>query len=214
MRGFLVALISVALPAWSAAQTVAPALRDNDTIIAIGWAGSEHQIHEQQQWHGSLLVAFSGGHYWTDHLKTDVEASWNSPRGRGVYETIERQGGYTYALADYRADDIRAGISQLYQFGRNAWVHPYLGAGVDVVRRQASLDRLPQSRTAYLQNRNVLVDFPALTERKTTVFAQAVLRAGLKMYVTEQAFFNTDLKFGVRRDVDHLVWKLGMGFDF
>ena len=93
-------------------------------------------------------------------------------------------------------------------------MHPYVGAGVDVVRRQASLDRLPQSRTAYLQNRNVLVDFPALTERKTTVFAQAVLRAGLKMYVTEQAFFNTDLKFGVRRDVDHLVWKLGMGFDF
>ena len=151
---------------------MAPTLRDNDTIIAIGWAGAEHQIYEQRQWHGSLLVAFSGGHSWTDHLKTDVEAS------------------------------------------RNAWVDPYVGAGVEVVRRQASLDRLPQSRTAYLQNRNVLVDFPALTERKTTVFAQAVLRAGLKMYVTEQAFFNTDLKFGVRRDVDHLVWKLGMGFDF
>jgi opacity protein-like surface antigen len=214
MRGFLVVLISVALPAWSAAQSAPPTLRDNDTIIAIGWAGSEHQIHEQREWHGSLLVAFRGGHYWTDHLKTDVEASWNSPRERGVYETIERLGGYTYALADYRADDIRVGISQLYQFGRNAWVHPYVGAGVDVVRREASIDRLPQSRTIYLQNRNVPVDIPALTERKTTVFAQAVLRTGLKMYVTERAFFNTDLKFGVRRDVDHLVWKLGMGFDF
>ena len=41
-----------------------------------------------------------------------------------------------------------------------------------------------------------------------------MLKTGLKMYVGEKTFFNTELKFGVRRDVDHLVWKIGMGIDF
>ena len=214
MRVLLAVLISGVSPAWAAAQTAPAALPANDTTISIGWAGAEHEIYDQRRWHGSLLVGLSGGHYWTDHLKTEVEASWNSPRRHQVYQDIERQGGHTYALSDYRAHDIRVGAAQIYQFGRNDWVHPYVGVGADVVRREASLDRLAQSRSVYLQNRNIPVDILAASERKTIVFAHAVLKTGLKMYVSEKAFFNTELKFGVRRDVDHLVWKLGMGVDF
>ena len=66
----------------------------------------------------------------------------------------------------------------------------------------------------FVQNRNIPVDIPGASERKTMVFAQAVLKTGLKMYVGEKTFFNTELKFGVRRDVDHVVWKIGMGVDF
>jgi opacity protein-like surface antigen len=214
MRVLLAMLICGVTPAWAAAQTAPATLPTNDTIIAIGWSGSEHEIHDERRWHGSLLVGLSGGHYWTDHLKTELDASWNSPRGREIYETIERQGGYTYALSDYRAHDIRVGVAQLYQFGRNDWVHPYVGVGVDVVRREASLDRLRQSRTVYLQNRNVPVEIPAASEHTTMVFAHGVVKTGLKMYVNEKAFFNTELKLGVRRDIDHVVWKIGMGVDF
>ena len=214
MRVLLAALICGAAPALAAAQTPPALLPANDTIIAIGWAGSDHEIHDQRRWQGSLLVALSGGHYWTDHLKTEFDAGWNGGRLDDVYETIERQGSHTYALWDYRADDIRIGVSQLYQFGRNAWIHPYVGVGADIVRRQTALDRAAQSRTVFLQNRTIPVNIPAASERKTTVFAHAVLKSGLKMYVTEKAFFNTELKFGLRRDVDHLVWKLGMGVDF
>ena len=215
MRVLLAVLICGATPAWAAAQTASATLPANDTIIAIGWAGAEHQIYDQRQWHGSLLVGLSGGHYWTDHLKTEVDTSWNSSRRHQIYENIERQGGYTYALSDYTSHDIRAGIVQLYQFGRNDWVHPYVGLGADLVRRDASIDRLQQSRTIFIApNRNVPVEIPAESERKTTVFAHAVLKTGLKMYVSDKAFFNTELKFGVRHDVDHVVWKLGMGVDF
>lgn len=215
MRVFLAMLICGVTPAWAAAQTKAATLPSNDAIVAIGWAGAEQKIFEQRQWHGSLLVGLSGGHYWTDHLKTEVEASWNSPHTRQVYENIERQGGYTYSLSDYRARDIRVGVVQLYQFGRNEWVHPYVGVGADIVRRDASIDRLKQSRTVFVApNRNIPVEIPALRERKTSVFAHAVLKTGLKMYVSEKAFLNTELKFGVRHDVDHMVWKLGMGVDF
>ncbi len=214
MRVLLLMLICGLTPAWAAAQNAPATLPAYDTIIAIGWAGSEHEIRDQEPWHGSLLVALSGGHYWTDHLKTEVEASWNSPRRSDVYETIVSQGGYTYALSDYRAHDVRIGVSQLYQFGRNEWVHPYVGVGADVVRREASLVRSPQTRTVFVQNRNIPVVIPAANETQTKVFAHAVLRTGLKMYVTEKAFFNTELRFGIRRDVDHVVWKFGMGFDF
>ena len=213
MRVLLAVLICGVTPVWCAAQT-SVSLPANDAIISIGWAGADHHVQDQRRWHGNLLIGISAGRYWTDHLKTEAEASWNSPRTHEVYETIERQGGYTYALSDYRAFDVRAGVAQLYQFGRNEWVHPYVGVGADVVRRSASLERWPQSRTVFLQSRSIPVEIAAATERKTTVFAQAVLKTGLKMYFGEKTFFNTELKFGVRREVDHLVWKMGMGIDF
>ncbi len=214
MRVLLALLICGVTPAWAGAQTAPAALPGNDAIVSIGWAGAEHEIQDQRRWDGTLLAGLSSGHYWTDHLKTEVEASWSRPRKQEVFETIERQGGYTYALSEYRAHDIRIGVSQVYQFGRNEWVHPYVGVGADVVRRGASLERLPQSRTVFLQNRNIPVDISAASERKTVVFAEAVLKTGLKMYVGEKTFFNTEVKFGVRHDVDHLVWKFGMGVDF
>ena len=135
MRVFLAVLMCGVTPAWAAAQSVAATLPDNDAIIAIGWAGAEHKIHDDRQWHGSLLVGVSGGHYWTDHLKTEVDANWNTSAGMRSIENIARDGGYTYALSDYRAHDTRIGVVQLYQFGRNEWVHPYIGVGADVVRR-------------------------------------------------------------------------------
>ena len=213
MRLLLALLICGVTPAWAAAQTEVR-LPTNDTIISIGWAGADHHVHDERRWHGNLLVGLSSGHYWTDHLKTEVEASWSSPRTHQVYENIERQGGYTYALSDYRALDVRVGVAQVYQFGRNEWMHPFVGIGADVVRREYSLERLPQSRTVFLQNRNIPVEIAPSSERKTIVFAQAVLKAGVKMYIGEQTCFTTELKFGVRRDVDYLVWKIGMGIDF
>src|SRR5687767_4637582 len=118
MRVLLAVLMCGLTISWAAAQQ-AVSLPCNDAIISIGWAGADHDIHDQRRWHGNLLLGLSGGHYWNDHLKTEVEASWNSPGKHQVYENIERQGGYTYALSDYRAYDVRVGIAQLYQFGRN-----------------------------------------------------------------------------------------------
>lgn len=214
MRVLLAVLVCGVTPILAAAQTTPAILPENDATVSVGWSGAEHTLRDERRWHGSLLLGLSGGHYWTDQLKTEVEASWMRPRGREIYETIERQGGITYALSDYRAEDIRFGFVQIYQFGRNQWVHPYVGAGADVVRRKAIIERARQSRTVYVAGRNISVDIPAASERTSSVFAQAVLKTGLKMYVAEKTFFNTELKFGVTNDVDHVVWKLGMGIDF
>jgi hypothetical protein len=215
MRVLFALVMTAATPLTAAAQSIAPApLPSNDVGITLGWAGGEHNTHDQRRWHGSLLAGVTAGHYWTDHLKTEVEASWNSARNKDVYQTLERQGGFTYALSDYRAQDVRIGVVQIFQFGRNEWVHPYVGLGADIVRRHTALEREQQSRFIYLQNRTIPVEIPAAIEHDTRVFGEAVIKAGLKMYVTERMFFNTDLRFGIRRDIDHVVWKFGMGLDF
>jgi opacity protein-like surface antigen len=215
MRVLSALVLTAAMPLLGAAQSIEPGpLPANDVGITLGWAGGEHNTQDQQRWHGSLLVGVSGGHYWTDHLKTEVEASWNSAHNKDVYQTLERQGGFTYALSDYRAHDVRIGLVQIFQFGRNQWVHPYVGVGAGVVRRRTTLERERQSRFIYLQNRTIPVEIPAAIEHDTTVFGEAVIKTGVKMYVTERTFFNTDLRFGIRPDIDHVVWKFGLGLDF
>ena len=213
MRVFVAMLICSVMPGWAAAQ-VTPTLPKNDARVSIGWSGADHQHAEDGRWFGSLLASANAGHYWTDHWKTEVEAAWSSPGTREVYENIQRDGNYTYAIANYKADDVRIGVAQLYQFGRNQWVHPYVGIGADVVHRHAAVDRPAQVRTVYVRNGTIPVEIPASSERRTTVFAQAVLKTGLKMYVSEKTFFNTELKFVVRDEVDHVVWTIGLGRDF
>jgi len=202
-------------PASAGAQTAPVVLPDNDTIVAVGWTGSEHELQTYDSWHGGLLVSIAAGHYWTDHLKTEFEAGWSTTGTNEVFEDINYAGALTYALTDHRARDFRIGATQIYQFGRNAWIHPFVGAGFDVIRRETTLERLPQSRTLYFPpNRSVPVTIPPSRERRNDVFAQGVLKTGVKMYASEKMFFTTELKFGLREDVDHVVWKLGLGFDF
>ena len=211
MRVVLAMLIVSVTPAFAAAQ---PSLPANDVQTAIGWSGADHEHIEHRQWYGSLLAGLSVGHYWSDHAKTEVDTGWSSPGSRELFENIEREGYTAYAISHYKARDAKIGVTQLYQFGRNQWVHPYVGVGVDLVQRRVSVQRPEQTRTVFLRNANIPVQVPASNVQKTTFFAHAVLKTGLKMYISEKTFFVTELKFGIRRDVDHAVWKIGMGRDF
>ena len=94
-------------------------------------------------------------------------------------------------------------------------MHPFVGIGVDVIHRSATIDRGRQSRSIFLPpNRTIPVEIPPLTEHRSDVFAQGILKTGFNLYATERTFFNTELKLGIRREVDHVVWKVGLGFDF
>ena len=215
MRIAAAVLMCCVMPGGVAAQPVPPALPKHDATLTIGWAGSEYELSRYDRWRASLLVGGSVGHFWTDHLKTEFEAGWSNPGKAEIYEDITYLGALTYAEADHRSHDLRLGATQIYQFGRNAWVHPYVGVGFDVVRRETSIERRPQSRAVFLPpNRNIPVEIPPASERRTDVFGQGILKTGLKLYASEKAFFYTEFKLGLRRDVDHVVWKIGLGFDF
>ncbi len=215
MRIALILVICCGVPSWVSAQPVPPTLPRNDATITVGWAGSEYDLSRYDSWRQSLLVGTSAGHYWTDHLKTEIEVGWSNPGKAEIYEDITYSGALTYAVVDHRSHDIRLGATQIYQFGRNAWVHPYVGVGFDVVRRDIRIDRGRQSRVVvFAPNQSVPVEIPAASEHRTEVFGQGILKTGLKLYATEKAFFNTELKLGIRRNIDHVVWRIGLGFDF
>jgi hypothetical protein len=170
-------LISCVTPAWVAAQPAPPILPKNDATLTIGWAGSEYELSRYDTWRGSLLFAANVGHYWTDHLKTEFETGWSNPGIDEIYEDITYLGALTYAVVDHRSHDVRLGATQIFQFGRNAWVHPYVGVGFDVVRRETRIDRNRQSRAVFLPpNRNLPVEIPAASQHRTDVFGQGFSR--------------------------------------
>jgi hypothetical protein len=214
MRLIVAILAGVLWPSWSGAQ---PALPDNDATVTVGWAGSEYRLDDYDRWRGSLLLGVSGGHYWTDHAKTDIEVGWNSAANSETYQDLVVGGVRTSTRATYRARDLRVSIAQVYQFGRNEWIHPYIGVGADLVRRKVTFDRPAQ--TGYpiqfsSQARPPNTVIPAERRIETDVFARPFAKTGLKMYASERLFFVTELKLGFAPDLDHVVWKLGLGFDF
>jgi hypothetical protein len=197
------------LPSWAQAQT----LQQNDATVSVAWAGSEYHRQDYDGWQSGALFGVSAGHYWTTHLKTDIELGWSSPATSTTFGVVTVGSLQTYAETRHRFQDVRLALGQSYQFGRNAWVHPYVGAGADIIRRQAIHERSAQ--TGFVSSgRSVSVTVPAFREADTAVHVHLFVKSGLKMYATERAFFATELKLGFGSDLDHAQLKLGVGFDF
>lgn len=218
MRKGLATLMCALAPALAHAQApseVAPLPR-NDATASIGWFGAEYdEVGRYNRWHGSLFTGISLGHYWTDNLKTEVEAAWLGQAHADAYEEIVFGEDRTYAESDYRFRDIKVSLAQAFQFGRNAWVHPFLAGGVDVDRLQSTEDRPPQNRVIYLSNRDTRTVFiPGFRETETSVRVRPFVKTGLKMYVSDRSFLTTEVKFGLGGGVDHVLWKTGIGVDF
>jgi Outer membrane protein beta-barrel domain len=214
MQFTLALLACLIFPGWAAAQSPLP---QNEAAVSIGWSGSEHHLEEYDRWHGNLFLSGAGGRYWTDHLKTELEAGWQSRTNSESYDQVIIDGVHTYAISNHRVRDLRLSISQSYQFGRNQWVHPYVGVGADIIHRQSVLDRPTQSRPQTVSSAGrpfINVTIPARHDSETRVLVRPFLRSGVKMYASEEVFFLTELKLGFAPDLDHALWKVGFGFDF
>jgi hypothetical protein len=201
-------------PSWAAGQVSLPR---NEATVSVGWSGSEYPLGEYNRWRGSLFLSLGTGHHWTEHFKTDLEAAWTNRVDTETYEDIAINGVETYVTANYRAHDLRLTIAPVYQFGRNQWVHPYIGGGADVIHRKSVLDRPSQRRfqpAPAIGQPPVNVSVPAVHERDAQLLVRPFLKTGLKMYASERTFFVTELKLGFTSDLDHALWKLGVGFDF
>jgi hypothetical protein len=215
MRAFIAVIACVLCPAWSEAQVTLPR---HDATVSIGWAGSDSRLTSYGNWRASVFLGASGGQYWTDHLKTQIEAGWYQAGSRETYDEFVIGDVRTSARSSHRLRDIRLAVGQSYQFGRNDWFHPYVGAGADIIRRNIVLDRPAQTGYAYNTvppNRPPgTVVIPALRTNETTILVRPFIKTGVKMYASERMFFVTDLKLGFAPDLDHALWKLGVGFDF
>jgi hypothetical protein len=217
MRTALAALVCVLVPGVLHAQSEVQPLARNDVTFSTGWIGAQHPHtgDTYTDWHASLFGGINLGHYWTDHLKTEVEAGWLSTAKSDRYQAVMVGADRTYAESDVLFRDLKLSLSQSVQFGRNAWVHPFLGAGVDVDYLRSVEDRATQVNTIFVtsrENRSVVV--PGIHTRETRVRAVPFVKSGFKMYVTDGTFIVQEFKFGIANGVDHVLWKTGIGIDF
>jgi hypothetical protein len=153
-------------------------------------------------WADSVFKGLSGGFYWTDHIKTEIELSAPAAtRSVGPSHVRLADGSYVPSFEDHTRRDLIVSAGQLYQFGRNAMLHPFAGAGLDVDRERDEFSRsVPPGRGE--------------RDDVTTTRVRSFVTAGFKEYFSERAFFRGELKIGFDSRVQQIVGKAGVGVDF
>jgi hypothetical protein len=218
----LLALVLAATAVTAEAQTAAP-LPKNDVTVWVGWLGSKYPgLDHYNRWHQSVTGGAGVGRYWNDHLKTEVAAAWASRVRAESYESFlvpgVNDGSTAYFRSDYRFQSAQLSLVQLYQFGENAWVHPYLGAGVDVDYLRSTEHRPEQNVPAYVPGSSSAnsrsISLPEISERQTSVGARPFVKGGFKMYTSDSVYFATEWKLGFGDGVHHATWTTGCGVDF
>ena len=206
-----VAATLMVLPGSAHAQTpVGPKL---DTSATVGWFASDRDVREgpyfeddtQHRW------VFGGdiGWYWTEHLKSEIGVSATTTGSSFVLVPIvtPTPREYPFASGQRRGRETRIVAQQIYQFGRNAWVHPYVGAGVAVLWETARID-FDRPPFAYPEPP---VPLPDHAESATRV--KPVLSAGLKAYISPRAFFRSDILVSPWSSSRDVTVRAGIGVD-
>jgi hypothetical protein len=198
----------------------APAAR-TDVTATIGWLGLDTGTHRfgGNQWDGTFIGGLSAGWYWTEHLKTEVDLG-GATEAEGFDSVSTRtEGTFVNRYRRFTIQRRTVGLAQQYQFGRNAWFHPHVAAGVSIAfdtrmdRYEPTYGHDPVTRTSYLIE-------PGRTEGPTrTTTVRPFLSGGFKAYMTPRLFVRSDVRAGVgtrgvARGIDELMARIGMGIDF
>jgi hypothetical protein len=166
-----------------------------------------------RDWFTTPRLSLGIGRYWTEHLKTEAEFAITGHGNLVSFEELESEPRVSrYLYRDHTYQIRTLSLVQAWQFRHNAWVHPFLGAGIDVDWERRTVETSLQVS----DNRSE----PAFTaealprETRTEVIPRAVAVAGLKAYLTRSAFFRTDVRASFRESVDQVAWRFGIGLDF
>jgi len=205
-----VAAVLLFLPHLLQAQTPDPPRVD--TSGTVGWFvndrdRSEDQLYDDRQdrW------VFGGdlGFYWTEHLKSEAGISATTTGSSFVLVPVATQADprYPYLSAHRSSREVRLVAQQIYQFGHNAWVHPYVGAGVVVLRETSRLE-FDRSLYAYTGPPDLPPD-----REETATRVKPVLSVGLKAYVSPRAFIRGDAILSPWTTSRDITVRVGIGVD-
>jgi hypothetical protein len=221
-RALTIALVACLAASIARAQEAAPALTllpaapsRWDVGAHVTWLG-ERQANQPFQWDRWVNVAAGGGsvgYYWTTHLKTEIDLSASTTDQIYSIEPIALPG--TNALIplqrahEFRVTTASAGL--VGQFFENTWFHPFVSAGLEIVREREHVETtipiVPPRTPAP----------PIATEAETIVrlVARPYVATGFKVYVSERTFIRSDVRTSWSTDgLAALAWHSGAGFDF
>lgn len=158
---------------------------------------------------GEYQLRLDVGRYLTPHLKLGLFAA-SGPRFRtGEIAYLETNGRpYPTVIATHaRLVTVAPGVS--YQFGDNAFMHPYVTAGVQIGLLRLHRERNPDSY------RVAPVPVPGIDERSSAVHARPFAAAGFKAYFNRRVFVRPEVLGAFGPDgIRQFTLNLGAGVDF
>ncbi len=217
MRAFTLILagaLSVYFPESAGAQPISR----TDFTGLVGWFNANKSgiaSDVDNGWYNrSAYGAVMLGWYWTDHLKSEVEFGVSSPAELYALRTISAPGQTTYTRSEHRFSTRRVTAGQQYQFFRNAWAHPHVGAGVDLTweRHEEEVDPI-YFYDSVARTTRVIADAETIgpsIDFRVRPFAEV----GTKLYFGQRGFFRTDLRLTFRDRVEEVIIRFGFGVDF
>lgn len=190
-----------------------------DVSATIGWLGFDTRSESSDQWlyhrwESSLFGSVGAGWYWTDHLKTEVD--FGAGTEGEVYLTssspVITPPGYRTIRRELSRRNV--GVSQQYQFFRNAWFHPYLAAGVHLAWEKRTDHTQPIFAYDPVTRTSGQAEPQRIAGPTTEFLVRPFVGGGFKAYVTRRAFFRSDLRVGFKDGVDETLLRFGFGVDF
>jgi len=195
-----------------------PRLMRGDVSGTVGWVSTNKgdlTYDAYNDWQSQAAFSIGAGWYWTDHHQTRVEASGTTETT--VYSAFPATfpGVQTFYPVRRTFASRRLSITQHYQFRRNEWVHPFLGAGVDFVRERVSRKDDPVFAYDPITRQSRLVRDAVQHGPEDEDTARGVLTAGVKAYMSRKVFALTDLRVSIgSRRTEDVQWRFGLGADF
>jgi len=203
-----VLMVLVLLPSAARGQPAPPPLPRVDVAAATGWFVADRSLMGDgccSSWSSSLFKGLSGGYYWTEHLKTEVElAAPGTTEGHTVRSEQVAVNRFRYISEAHRVSAHRLSLSQAYQFGHNSTFHPFVRAGVDIDREDDEIESRISTGNAFEQQHSVSTD----------TRARPFAGAGFKAYFNERAFFKGEARFtAAHGSLKQMAWTAGVGID-
>jgi hypothetical protein len=187
-----------------------------DVSGTLGWLNvNKSELTISDEWYNrSLHAGVSAGYYWTTHLKTELEASVSTGATLRGSQPLVVDGVRRFVFSTHRFTTRRLSVGQQYQFGRNAWFHPYLAAGLDLnwERGRREDEPLFEFDPVTRQPRPVTGAQPPVAD--TDLHTRPYAAAGFKGYMTPRAFFRSELRVVAARRVEEALLRFGFGVDF
>jgi opacity protein-like surface antigen len=166
-------------------------------------------------WYAQGRYAAAIGYYWTPHLKTELEYALSGEGARYVQEYV-RVGGtsYPYSFESFHRLQ-QTSLRMTWQFRDNAWLHPYLSAGIVVDAERQTNYVPPQYLPPGSQSNEFLLRGSLLTPANTVKWRSGVaVGGGAKFYMSTHAFFNAAALATISKPASTISLIAGFGVDF
>jgi hypothetical protein len=164
---------------------------------------------------GAQAWNLDAGRYLSTHLKIDAgvmrTSSYNNSNPRSFPVPGLPPEYYYITWAQTRVHSTSFSAAATYQFFENQFAHPFVSAGVALVR-QAEHSIRPQHLVTLSR---IPYEIPAIDQRTTKLFARPFVATGWKSYFNERIFIRSEVLIAVKPEgFSHATMRIGAGFDF